>query len=291
MTKMKKRAFPLIALALTLALVTTLSTVPALAAGNMTPDYEVKFLLDSEQALNSRHELTAEVRGWFGMTAAYEPIAILYADTDGQAFNQAGWVNRIRHKDKANEFELTYKKRYPVNGITSTDITAALNLANSNGFDSNENDYEAQIDWSYDSMTLSLSNDKTYSNSGYAYANEQLPNEQNAIAMLADKLPGKEKNWSGNNWGSSLINNSRVYGPITYKKYEGTFNSKKTVIEIWPILTDDGNGTEYIVEISFKANTYAQASSLRASLLSFLDTQEIALHENGLKTQTILDRY
>lgn len=60
-------------------------------------------------------------------------------------------------KDDKNNYELTYKKRYPViNG----DINAALTLANQEGFDKSDDNYEAEIDWGYGKQTLSFSNTK-----------------------------------------------------------------------------------------------------------------------------------
>lgn len=54
------------------------------AAKNMTPTYEVKFLLDSNQVLNSDHLLKKEYRNYFETGSDYLTMGILYLDTEMQ---------------------------------------------------------------------------------------------------------------------------------------------------------------------------------------------------------------
>ena len=71
------------------------------------------------------------------------------------------------------------------------DINAALSLANQEGFDASDDNYEAEIDWGYGKQTLSFSNTKKISTNT---TGTTLPSEQGALALLLDKLPGKLKN-------------------------------------------------------------------------------------------------
>lgn len=130
----------------------------------------------------------------------YETIGVLYLDTETKEFNQQGWTNRMRIKEGADEFELTYKKRY---SVADGDIDAALTLGNQQGFDISDTNYRAQIDWGYSNMTLSLSCNKTISNKGYEEL--ELPKKKEAIEMISDKMPGKENSWVCVGWGTGSV--------------------------------------------------------------------------------------
>lgn len=197
--KMKKMAMMSFCL---IAVVVSGITNPinAYAKENMVPDYEVKFLLDSEQVLNSDNLLKKTYRDLFQTGKEYETIGVLYLDTETKEFNQQGWTNRMRIKEGADEFELTYKKRY---SVADGDIDAALTLGNQQGFDISDTNYRAQIDWGYSNMTLSLSCNKTISNKGYEEL--ELPKKKEAIEMISDKMPGKENSWVCVGWGTGSV--------------------------------------------------------------------------------------
>ena len=120
----------------------------------------------------------------------YEVITVLYIDTEDYDFNAEGWINRIRIKENSSAFELTYKKRY---SIQNQNVNSALSLANTQGFDITDTNYDAQVDWGYQNMTLSLSCKKEKSNSGYDEL--ELPKKTKAIEMLKEEMPGKLEDW------------------------------------------------------------------------------------------------
>lgn len=132
-------------------------TNTAYAKENMVPDYEMKFLLDSGKVLNDDYKLDSEYRDFFDTGKKYETVGVLYLETEDYDFSNEGWYNRIRIKEDSDKFDLTYKKRY---SIENGDIEAALTKANEEGFDISDTNYEAQVDWGYNKMTLSLSNKK-----------------------------------------------------------------------------------------------------------------------------------
>lgn len=254
------------------------------AKSNMVPNYEVKLLLDSDKVLNSSEELKKDYRSILNTGKNYKMISVLYIDTEDKAFNSEGWINRIRVKEDSSKFELSYKKRY---AVSDGNITAALDKANTEGFDSSDTNYEAQIDWGYNNMTLSITRNKEVSNKGYGEL--ELPKKSEAISILKEEMPGKEVNWKGDNWGTKLIENGKKYGEVYYKKYEGEYEGISFAVEVWEIVNQTTGGTEYITELSFKEDTYEAANVRRAQMMKVLADYGILVHGDSLKTQKVLN--
>lgn len=264
---------------------TFLEAPQASAAANAVPAYEVKFLAKPELVLNTDGTPRSEVIQTLGLNSTARNISAEYFDTNALNLNQAGWDVRFRKKDDKNNYELTYKKRYPViNG----DVNAALTLANQEGFNASDDNYEAEIDWGYGKQTLSFSNTKKVDTNATGV---QLPSQQEALSMLLDKLPGKLKNWPSSNWGKQQLTASRAYGPVTFQRYEGTWNGQELTLEVWPIRNAAGTGVENIVEISFKTADSTEVSGLRTQLMQVLANKNWLIPADGLKTQLILERY
>lgn len=264
---------------------TFLEAPQASAAANAVPAYEVKFLAKPELVLNTNGTPRSEVIQTLGLNSTARNISAEYFDTNALNLDQQGWNVRFRKKDDKNNYELTYKKRYPViNG----DVNAALTLANQEGFDASDDNYEAEIDWGYGKQTLSFSNTKKVDTKATGV---QLPSQQEALSMLLDKLPGKLKNWSSSNWGKQQLTASRAYGPVTFQRYEGTWNGQELTLEVWPIRNAAGTGVENIVEISFKTADSTAVSGLRTQLMQVLENKNWLIPADGLKTQLILERY
>lgn len=261
-------------------------TNTAYAKENMVPDYEMKFLLDSGKVLNDDYKLDSEYRDFFDTGKKYETVGVLYLETEDYDFSNEGWYNRIRIKEDSDKFDLTYKKRY---SIENGDIEAALTKANEEGFDISDTNYEAQVDWGYNKMTLSLSNKKTEKNNGYD--DMELPGRKDAIEIIKDNMPGKEKDWKEKNWGKDLIDDVKKCGPVYYSKYEGEIEGITVDIEVWPVYTESTDSTEYITEVSFKEDNYDEAASNRNKVMDALEDKGILKHEDSLKTQKILEAY
>ncbi|WP_375373901.1 hypothetical protein [Paenibacillus sp. S150] len=255
------------------------------AAANAVPAYEVKFLGNPDTVLNSDGTPRSNVLETLGLASSPQAIRVEYFDTNLLELNNAGWDVRFRKKADKSDYELTYKKRYPV---VNGDIQAALTLANKEGFDASDDNYEAEIDWGYSKQTLSFSNTKKVSTKT---AGAVLPPEQEALELLLDKLPGKLKNWSSSNWGKQKLTASRAHGPLTFERYEGTWNGQELTLEVWPVRDGAGTGIQNIVEISFKTASISTASGVRSELMSLLKAKGWLIPEDGLKTQLILERY
>lgn len=247
-----------------------IATWPAQAA--ITPDYEVKFLLDSQEVLDTTHHLNRQNQSLFHIQGEPSDVQVQYLDTPHHDFSQAGWAQRIRHKENKNKLEITYKKRYP---IANGDIAQALQQAVQDGFAKTSVPYKAQIDWGFRSMTLSLSYTKKLS--GY----DVLPAANQAKKIAAANMPAEELQTV------SLEKEGIVYGPLTYQKYTGTFAGQAVDIEVWPI----PHTTEYITELSFKAPTYNEAAQKRKKIQQLLEAHQIIKAEDSLKTTKILNAH
>jgi hypothetical protein len=272
-------------LLLALAAAPLLAPAGAGAAANMTPDYEVKLLMNPATTLGTDHKPTTAVRSQFGMPTTVTKMNVQFMDNALQIYNQ-GWSPRMRKTEGETGFELTYKKRYPVTG---GNITAALNTANVDGFDANATTYDAQIEWGYSKQTLSISRQKSASDSGYS--GMDLPGTSTSRSMLINDAPDKFDDWLFNNWGTGVLATSRLYGPVLAKRSIGSWNGETLYIEVWPILNAAGTGTEDVVEASFKTTSASTASTKKAALQSLLQSKGWFLAQDSLKTQLIMERY
>ncbi|WP_145949642.1 hypothetical protein [Paenibacillus sp. Y412MC10] len=265
------------------------TAMPAAAdSAPAVPDYEVKLFMNPSVVLDSNHDLKNSVRDYFGMPSSKTKISVEYLDTDDLDINKEGWDVRVRKLEDYDddEFELTYKMRYP---IVDGNIDAALAQAAEDGFDADEDDYEAQVDWGYQKQTLSFSNKKTVSHDGY----DGMDNlgEDDAIEEAVDHAPGKFEDWKGSNWGTDLLEGADKKGPVDGKRWTGDWNGREIDVEVYAIIQEDGSGYDYIVEASFKTDTRIEAAADHDRLQGDLTEEGWFLPTDELKTNMILNRY
>ncbi|MEH7277970.1 hypothetical protein V7457_03340 [Bacillus toyonensis] len=252
------------------------------AASPMKPSFEVKLLLKPEQVLAYNKEMKQEVLEHFQVGTNYERIQVQFLDTANKSLSNEGWFARIRKKEFSKDFELTYKKRYPIqNGV----IQDALEVAKKEGFDSKTDSYEAEVDWGFGKKTLSISNKKSYSAKGYGVLD--LPNEHASQNMLIEKLPGKMNKWLYTNWGEEMLRDSHIYGPVLMKRYTGEFENIKTNIEIWPLSNTGKIEDDFVIEVSFKTNEEIIATKQRELLMASIEKKGWLLPKDSLKTELI----
>ncbi|MFJ5219377.1 hypothetical protein ACIP98_32320 [Streptomyces sp. NPDC088354] len=274
-----------LAASLTASFAVLAPATPAFAASNAVPTYEVKINLTTA-ALDASHSPTAAVKAAFGISGSAKARSYEYFDTDARALDAQGWSVRLRHKS-GSSFEESYKKRY---AVANGDITAALNQANAQGFDSSDTNYDAEVDWGYAKQTLSFTNEKSHSASGYS--GTAMPSSATGRGWLVDEIPGKLDDWSRDNWGGDTLSASRAHGPVTAQVWSGAWEaSDDASIEVLPVKNAAGTGTEYVIELSFKADTYADASRLHTDAIAAADRNGWLYHGDILKTDLILDRY
>ncbi|CAK38723.1 hypothetical protein CBS115989_1678 [Aspergillus niger] len=255
---------------------------------NMTPDYEVRLLLNPAKVLSSEHELTDNVRSALNLAPTAIKLNVQFLDTCAKEIYTAGWSARIRKADNEDDLELTYKKRY---AVTDGNIDSALTATKNDGFNAGDTKYKAQIEWGYERQILSISRKKTVADAVAGNDNMDLPGTSDSRQMLIDEAPDKFKNWRPNKWGTSVLAMSRIYGPVFVKRFVGTWGRIPLYVEIWPLINSQRTGIEYIVEASFKTENIMTASDERSNLITDLQSKGWLLLKELLKTQLIMERY
>ncbi|KAE8412675.1 hypothetical protein BDV36DRAFT_300654 [Aspergillus pseudocaelatus] len=258
---------------------------------NMVPDYEVRLQLNPDAVLGPDHKLTSTVLSTFGIPQSNPTnptkLNVQFLDTSCKELYTAGWSARIRKTENEDNFELTYKKRYP---ITDDDIDAALVAANNDGFNAASTKYEAQVEWGYKNQTLSISRKKSVTDSENSRMN--LPGTSRSIEMLVNEAPAKFDNWKANNWGTRTLAVSRIFGPVCASRCVGTWNQMKLYLEVWPLIKlKGGTEIEHIVEASFKTKSRQKAADEKNHLVHHLEEMHWFLPQDCLKTQLIMQRY
>ena len=253
------------------------------------PTYEIHLLMDPDLVLDEDHLPTQEVCTLFGIEDRqdYKLYEAAYLDTPGREFDSEGWINRFRMKKSKpdKEFELTYKKRYPVDG---EDIDSALRQAVSDGFDLSDGAWsQEEIDWGLFSMTLSIAESMTVPADGAESISDL--SDKDMDALMAQNMPAIERDWKSAGWGEKLIEKSLAAGPLCYKKYKSDYSGHKIVLEIWEI--KDGEETSYVPELSAKIADRGEAAECREELIEALKEQGWLLEKDELKTRQVLDAY
>ena len=263
---------------------------------------EVHLLLDNDRVLDEDQVLTDEVKKLFKLEDECRVINVSYIETPDKAFLNEGWVNRLRKKEDKKKYERTYKKRYPVASRDASGIRDAIKQAEDDGLitsgespETNEKDetFETEIDWSYDSMTLSVSYE----------ISEKLPDvtslddfdDARAADYMAEGMPEIENDWNGQSgWGTSRLMDAQMVRPMRMLRFTGELSDQdieEITIEIWPVPGRDGQAGAYITELSFKDDDYADAAAKRTALMEFLDDKQLMLHKDALKTSTVINAY
>jgi hypothetical protein len=270
-----------------LAAVLCLVAFRALAVEPASPAVEVKFFLKPPAVLDGNYRPNHALRTAFQV--AEEPVTIRMQFLDGpeHELHQEGWNVRLRRVQGEDYTELTFKRRYPVDGH----LDAALTKAAREGFDAAEHDYEPELEWGHRKQTLTFSNEERAGDAGAQNLN--LPSVGDAQKLAAgEKMPDKLRHWREEGWAQGVLSGARVYGPVEGWRWRGSRKKidDKIAIEVWALPAANGIGTEPIVEISFKEKEYDDALAKRERLLKFLKEKGWLLKEDVLKTELILKR-
>ncbi|KAK5655140.1 hypothetical protein OQA88_6039 [Cercophora sp. LCS_1] len=262
----------------------------ALAASKLNPSYEIHFLLDpsvvlapSTDASSSfsldTYSLIPPLLSAFSMSTTTLQMSIQYLDTPSQTLYNAGWSPRIRKLETSSPstYELTYKKRYPI----ASGINAALETAKSEGFTSSS-PFDGQVEWGWANQTLSVSDKKDVKIKGYSGL--EMPDAEDSKRVLRDEAPGL--------FGLvDELDEARVYGPVRARRSVGEWEGEEVDVEVWEVRTEDGEGLEGLVEVSFKTKGYTDAVSRRDALVHFLAKRGWLVERDSLKTGLIMGRY
>ncbi|MBQ9007990.1 MAG: hypothetical protein IJ088_01485 [Clostridia bacterium] len=244
--------------------------------------FEIKLLLDSERTIGEDHLLSERIREQFKTEQDYATFRVMYLETPDGAYLNEGWINRIRVKEGKNGFKITYKKRYSVQG---EDIEAAVSDAAADNFTLSDPTFDAEIDWGYSKMTLSFSCD-------VGITTEEPPDlktleRNNAMEMVEENMPPREKDWLRSGWGSEVMKSVQVAGPVQFDRYSGELNESEIRVEVWQIPV--GDEIQDIVELSVKCDNLEDARQIRETLIDTLDRMNILIHSDSLKTQMVMD--
>ena len=282
-------------LALLLAFVMVFGTVSVMAseAGNgfelPDVDFEIAFLLDADLVMDDDGGLCDEFLYAIGLEVnRYRRLYIQWMDTADQYFNSDGWINRIRQRNWEDRWQLTYRRRYPIAWpVTYANIEAAFAQAIEDGF--NLEDWEFEIDWSYNSAVLSLS-DTVNIPFPEGVERGMLPDVELSRELLIDNIPDKFYEMG---WYAEALAGVVAHGPVLYRRFEfNRFGSNNAIrIEIMPLRNADGTGTEYIVEVSHATEGLGlEVTEERRDYIYNLFAGYI-LPRSGLRTSTVLARY
>ena len=255
-----------------------LSAGALFAADNQQYTFEVKLLLNPTRSLDSDNVPIKELQDLFAVDKTNQR-EVIYIETSDRSFNNDGWSNRLREKEGKKKLELTYKKRYAVDG-TDIDATFEKAVKDNHGFIDGE--YEAQIDWGYNKMTLSFVLEVKIEKPAGGLKSIS---EKDLVSALMSNMPAEEYEWVLSKFKSDKIPNVRIAGPIDYIRYTGSYKDVEINIEVWQIKDT------IVTELSFEADDLETASTFRSEIIDILDSHGILLHHDSLKTQMILDAY
>ena len=256
--------------------------MPGLAGEPAVSGYEVKFYLNPEKVLTG-NEPTKSVMDRLGIQAGPTKLRMQFLDGKYQDLHVEHWNVRFRDKGK-EKWELTYKRRYPVQG---DDIDGAVVAAARQGFDAGKSDYEVEVEWGFKRQTLSFTPKKEVEGPSSA----PLPKAGDARQFAVDKLPEKLAHWIHDGWAKSVLSGAHVYGPVDGKRWTGKRDEidNEITLEVWEIRKSSGDEKERVVEVSFKKKDRSEAKESRERLSELL--YGWLLEDDVLKTELILKRY
>lgn len=263
------------------------------------PGYEVKFLIKPEVVLNEDGTYIDEFQNIFTDFALKGTTKMSYYDTEDLALNQAGWTIRIRKKSNKKAQQCTFKKRY--SGINKNsvlnqkEVDKAIEKGYKNGFHNLNEQFKdgCEIDYGYSKATLSYSYDLDIAETGKG--NTDIPTSEESIAYITTNVPEIL---------DLPLDDIREHGAVELTSYSAVMdNIIEVAIESMTIKVDkESEGLETIIEVSFKLEDYAGEviegksdleliNELRDSLYNKLYDNEYLLEKDGLKTNSILERY
>lgn len=265
------------------------SPLSARAASNASPTYQIKLRLDPAKVLDSNGKFTATSSSKLSISSESGYELAQYIDDSAQDLASEGWSMRIKRDNGAGAQKLTYKKRFSIanGGTAAKDINATLDTANDSGFSSSDTNYDAQVNMSYTISTLDFSNKKKAS--ADSLNDDQLPGGADSIDVVQSNLPGKLSKWRSNNWVSSVIDKSRIYGPVRQSNYSATIGGHAVDLQLTPMKSQ--NGSYSYLEVSADATKLGDATAIRSDVIKTLDGLGRLLHENAFKTDLVLANY
>lgn len=266
-------------LSLTVAIVgmsSPIAAAPAAAAPVATPDYQVKLLL-SDAAVDSNGQPSRFLTSKFELGKYQGSEESVYIDTSDRFYGNQGWSIRLRHKEGAESYDVTFKKRAELgdNSLSQASVNRALEIARDNNFDSSDDNYDAQVNASYATSTLDFSNKKE---AKCIDKDCTLPHGAAAIDIAADLEPGKLQKATNTTLPEIAAITSTTVKQETWRI---TIDGIKTDLEV------SSFGGEHWVEISEEEDSRKDAANKRSQLMAALEGAGLLEHRDAFKTSAV----
>jgi internalin A len=271
---------------------------------SLIPSAEVKFLLKSDNdvlengvlKINNIPPLLNAIKGGGPKTRV---VTMQYMDTSDKAFDNEKFINRIRNrawKQPTEGYQVTLKKRTDIGDVNFFSYKEAVENANAEGFES----WPKGIDWNHDgSAKLSL----THEYSTNKQETLTLPNTEESRQLLKDGLSAARYLDVYNPELTDSFNDVVRYGSVGFTRYEfekfqikePNFNKTYAFdlrVEVMPVLNEEMNGIEYIVEVSIETEymSFDTIASIRTELRNMFEDYLFDGNTDS-KTNTVLERY
>lgn len=252
------------------------------------PDYEVKMLVDPGEALTKDGKPTDQLIKAFALGEPKD-AEMQFMDSKDRSLNAKGWIARVRAIQGKERMELTYKKRYEVDG---DDIEAAIVRAANDGFaavdEAEEDDgkiekkpYELQVEWGLHQKTLTVSwKPKGGRLDGGSI---ELPDEEEARKRVLKKLPSMMQGVR------PALEEARRYGPVPGVRWTGEWLGDELTVEMW-WLSGKRGGDDPIVEVSLKKKRRESARLRHKALRQLLVGRDWLAGQQRSKTAIVIER-
>jgi len=250
------------------------------------PNFEVKMLVDPEETLNSEGELKRKVRKAFDIERSTEAV-MLFLDSADRALHGAGWIVRLRAFDDESDIQVTYKKRFDLEGNDEEDVDRAVEAARAEGFEEAPDEYDAQVEWGLHELTLTAS----LKASGGPRDSDSLtlPGTEDARRIALSTLPSVLEQQLPDQ-ARAILEQAHVYGPVEGRRWIGEWKDDELFVEVWKV-SPPGQDEQRIVEVSFKKKRHESADNRHEDLRELLKKQGWLTDDQRSKTEIILERF
>jgi hypothetical protein len=250
------------------------------------PDFEVKMLVDPGETLND-DEPRKRVRNEFRIEKSTKAV-MLFLDSGDRTLFDAGWIARLRAFEDEDDLQVTYKKRFGIGGDSEDAVDDAVRQARNDGFADAPEEYDAQVEWGLDELTLTAS---LKAGGGPRDTSElRLPDGETARQLAVVIMPSVLEQQLPE--ARAILETAHLYGPVFGERWIGEWHDDELFVEVWNVRrSSDTDETEPIVEVSLKKKRHESAENRHGDLKKLLKKKDWLAGEQRSKTEIILERY
>lgn len=274
---MRKLGVALVSLFVASAVALGMSVGPVRAADVADPSYQIKLKLTPE-AVNADGSPSDKFRANFTVLGRGGVERSRYFDTGDLFYSSRGWSVRIRNTEGGDSLDVTFKYRQAIvdNSLSKTSAQDALERARTNNFDASDDNYQPQVNASFNTATLDFSNKKSVPCLTAACA---VPTGRDAQVLLSGLEPGKMLKATGAELSSLDLSDSPEVEQQTWR------------VDIGGIETDLEISTfagQKWIEVSEEDSSRSDAIRKRDTLVSELSRARLLEPEDAFKTDVVL---